>query len=134
MEKIIKIRENPTIMKIQNPLHRGFTENSAPLLCELFIEEYERENKDLSSLTYIGLLDGKSAFDLVVHANMIHRLYQIGFSKQSIVLINNFYTNASSCIKWKNQISKSMISIEQRVRQGGALTADLYKVYVNPLM
>jgi hypothetical protein len=41
MEKIIKIRENPTIMKIQNPLQRGFTENSAPLLCELFIEEYD---------------------------------------------------------------------------------------------
>jgi hypothetical protein len=55
MEEIIKIRENPTIMKIQNPLQRGFTENSAPLLCELFIEEYERENKDLSSPTYIGL-------------------------------------------------------------------------------
>ena len=134
MEKIIKIRENPTIMKIQNPLQRGFTENSAPLLCELFIEEYERENKDLNSPTYIGLLDGKSAFDVVVHANMIRRLFQIGFSKQSITLINNLYTNASSCIKWKNQISKSMISIEQGVRQGGALSADLYKVYVNPLL
>jgi hypothetical protein len=134
MEKIIKIRENPTIMKIQNPLQRGFTENSAPLLCELFIEEYERENKDLNSPTYIGLLDGKSAIDVVVHANMIRRLFQIGFSKQSITLINNLYTNASSCIKWKNQISKSMISIEQGVRQGGALSADLYKVYVNPLL
>jgi hypothetical protein len=55
MEKIIKIRENQKIMEIQNPLQRGFTENSAPLLCELFIEEYERENKDLSSPTYIGL-------------------------------------------------------------------------------
>jgi hypothetical protein len=94
------------------------TENSAPLLCELFIEEYERENKDLNSPTYIGLLDGKSAIDVVVHANMIRRLFQIGFSKQSITLINNLYTNASSCIKWKNQISKSMISIEQGVRQG----------------
>ena len=27
-----------------------------------------------------------------------------------------------------------MISIEQGVRQGGALSADLYKVYVNPLL
>jgi hypothetical protein len=64
---------------------------------------------------------------------MIH-LFQIGFSKQSITLISDLYTNVSSCIKWKNQISKSMISIEQRVRQGGAPSADLYKVYVNPLM
>jgi hypothetical protein len=37
-----------------------------------------------------GLLDGKSAFDVVVHANMIRRLFQIGFSKQSITLINKF--------------------------------------------
>ena len=116
MEKIIKIRENPTIMKIQNPLQRGFTENSAPLLCE-FIEEYERENKDLNSPTYIGLLDGKSAFDVVVHANMIRRLFQIGFSKQSITLINNLYTNASSCIKWKDQISKSMIRTRSETRR-----------------
>jgi hypothetical protein len=85
-------------MKIQNPLQRGFTENSAPLLCEIFIEEYERENKDVNSSTYIGLLDGKSTFDVVVHANMIRRLFQIGFSKQSITLSNNLYTNASSYI------------------------------------
>jgi hypothetical protein len=30
--------------------------------------------------------------------------------------------------------AESMISIEQRMRQGGALSADLYKVYVNPLL
>jgi hypothetical protein len=54
-----KIRENPTIMKIQNPLQRGFTENSAPLLCEVFIEEYERENKDLNILI-IDLIFGFS--------------------------------------------------------------------------
>jgi hypothetical protein len=27
-------------------LQKGFTENSTPLLCELFIEEFERESKD----------------------------------------------------------------------------------------
>ena len=119
---------------MQNPLQRRFTENSTPLLCKLFIEEYERENKDLNSPTCIGLLDGTSAFDVVVNANMIRRLFPIGFSKQSITLINNLYTNASSCIKWKNQISKSMISIEQGVRQGGALRSDLNKVYANPML
>ena len=90
-------------MEMQNALQRGFTENFTPLLCKLFIEEYERENKDLNSSTHIGLLDGKSAFDVVVHAYMIRRLFEIGFSKQSITLINNLYTNASSCIKYQNQ-------------------------------
>jgi hypothetical protein len=51
----------------QNPLQKGFTENSSPLLCELLVEEFERENKDLKRPTYIAMLDAKSAFDVVVH-------------------------------------------------------------------
>ncbi|CAC5419306.1 unnamed protein product [Mytilus coruscus] len=58
IEKIIKLRENPIILEKQNPLQRGFTENTTPLLCELIIEEFERESKDLKLPTYIALLDG----------------------------------------------------------------------------
>jgi hypothetical protein len=35
IEKILKIRENGKILLNQNPLQKGFTENSSPLLCEL---------------------------------------------------------------------------------------------------
>ena len=41
------MRENGKILLNQNPLQKGFTENSSPLLCELLVEEFERENKDL---------------------------------------------------------------------------------------
>ncbi|VDI19068.1 Hypothetical predicted protein [Mytilus galloprovincialis] len=133
IEKIIKIRENPVILKNQNPLQRGFTENTTPLLCELMIEEFERESKDLKFPTYIALLDGKSAFDVVVHSNLIRRLYQAGISDQSIILIDSLYKNATSCVKWRNNTSQ-MFEIEQSVRQDGAISADLYKLYVNPLL
>ncbi|VDI31606.1 Hypothetical predicted protein [Mytilus galloprovincialis] len=133
IEKIIKIRENPVILKNQNPLQRGFTENTTPLLCELMIEEFERESKDLKLPTYIALLDGKSAFDVVVHSNLIRRLYQAGISDQSIILIDSLYKNATSCVKWRNNTSQ-IFEIEQGVRQGGAISADLYKLYVNPLL
>ena len=46
IEKIIKERKKSKILLSQNPLQKGFTENSTPLLCELFIEELERESKD----------------------------------------------------------------------------------------
>jgi len=75
IEKILKIRENGKILLNQNPLQRGFTENSSPLLCELLVEEFERENKDLKRPTYIAMLDAKSAFDVVVHANLIRTLH-----------------------------------------------------------
>ena len=77
------------------------------------------------------MLDGKSAFDVVIHANLIRRLFQIGISKQSILLLQNLYQNAKSYIKWNGQISEEFFIIEQGVRQVGALSADLYK---NPLL
>jgi hypothetical protein len=40
------------------------------------------------------MLDGKSAFDVVIHANLIRRIFQIGISKQSILLLQNLYQNA----------------------------------------
>ena len=80
------------------------------------------------------MLDGKSAFDVVIHANLIRRLFQIGISKQSILLLQNLYQNAKSYIKWNGQISEEFFIIEQGVRQGGALSADLHKVYINPLL
>jgi hypothetical protein len=64
------------------------------------------------------MLDGKSAFDVVIHANLIRRLFQIGISKQSILLLPNLYQNAKSCIKWNSQISEEFFIIEQGVRQG----------------
>ncbi|CAG2213827.1 unnamed protein product [Mytilus edulis] len=95
--------------------------------------EFERESKDLKLPTYIALLDGKSAFDVVVHSNLIRRLYQTGIYDQSIILIDSLYKNATSCIKWRNKTS-AVFEIEQGVRQGGAISADLYKLYVNPLL
>ena len=54
IEKIIKSREKPKILEVQNPLQKGFTKDTSPLLCELLIEEFERENKDLKPPTYIA--------------------------------------------------------------------------------
>jgi hypothetical protein len=38
----------------------------------------------------------RSTFDVVIHANLIRRLFQIGISKQSILLLQNVYQNAKS--------------------------------------
>ena len=81
-----------------------------PLLCDFFIEEFGRENKDLNLPTYIDCLDGKYVFD-VVHANLIRRLFQIGISKQSILMIKSLYQNAVSCIKWNNHMSNTIFKI-----------------------
>ena len=54
--------------------------------------------------------------------------------KKNILMINSLYQNAASCIKWNNKMSNTMFKIEQKCRQGDSLSADLYKVYINPLL
>jgi hypothetical protein len=94
VETIIKFRITPTILSVQNPLQRGFTEHSTPLISSLMLEEVERENKENKQPTIIGMLDSKSAFDVVRHANLIRRLYHYGVFKQYILMIDNLYRNA----------------------------------------
>ncbi|CAG2191562.1 unnamed protein product [Mytilus edulis] len=91
-EHIIKICTDEREHNKQNPLQRGFTENSAPLIATLMIDEFERENKDLKKTTILGMLDAKSAFDVVRHSNMIRKLYHLGLSEQSVLLIDSLYT------------------------------------------
>ena len=55
IETILKFRIHENILSVQNPLLRGFTENSTPLMASLILEEIERENKDRKTPT-INLL------------------------------------------------------------------------------
>jgi hypothetical protein len=52
LEKILKIRENAKIFLNQNPLQKGFTKNSSPLLCELLVEEWILIQKDFGIFPY----------------------------------------------------------------------------------
>ena len=113
IEKIIKEREKSKILLSQNLLQKGFTENSTLLLRKLFIEEFEKKKHRFK----ITSLQSNAAFDVVIHANLIRRLFQIGISKQSILLLQNFYQNAKSYIKWNGQISEEFFIIEQGVSQ-----------------
>ena len=133
IETVLKLRVNHRIIEIKKTLQRGFTENTAPLISSLILEEYERENTDLKKPTIFGMLDAKSAFDVVRHKNLIRKLNYMGLSEQNILMIDQLYKNATRKVKWKGQLS-DVFWIEQGVRQGGTLSADLYKVYVHQLL
>jgi hypothetical protein len=100
VETIIKFRINPTILSVQNPLQRGFTEHSTPLISSLMLEEVGREKKDNKEPTI-------TAFDVVRHANLIRRLYH-GISKQCILMIDNLYRNATTKIKMERRILRGI--------------------------
>ena len=130
LEAVIKARIKPTLLKSQNWYQRGFTENSSPMNCALMVEEFFRNNKDLNKPTYMAFMDAKAAFDVVVHPNLMRKLYKAGIGPTEWLVINSLHDNSVTSVKWKDEMSETYIN-EQGVRQGSVLSADLYKVYNN---
>jgi len=133
IDTILKQRILPLIEHSQSPLQRGFTAGISPLNASLLVEECYRNCKDEKKPLSIVLLDAKSAFDVVNHKNMMRRLYHIGVTDNHWQLINSLHTNATTSVKWASNISETF-SVSQGIRQGGIMSADLYKIYIDPLL
>jgi hypothetical protein len=58
----------------------------------------EKYTVDSKLPVYIAMLNGNSAFDVVIHPNLIRRLFQFGISKQSILLLQNVYQNGNTSV------------------------------------
>lgn len=133
LESVLRQRIKPIIAAQQNNLQRGFTENSSPMNCSLILEEFISDRKDTKSQTYVAFLDAKSAFDVVSHSSLMRKLFHWGIQGQNWSLIDSLHRNAKSFVKWGVGRSESF-EIRQGVRQGGILSTDLYKIYVNRLL
>ena len=97
------------------------------------VEEAYRTFADEKNNGYLVLLDAKAAFDKVVQSHLFRRIYQAGIQNKTWSLISNLHQEAKSCIKWKSSNSE-MFDVKMGVRRGGFLSADLYKLYINPLL
>ena len=122
---------NKILFATQNPMQRAFTKNSSPMNCALILEEYIRENKDQKKDSFIAFLDAKAAFDVLNHASLMRRRFHIVFEGVTWSLIHSIHREAQTVIRWCGQMSKPFL-IVQGVCQGGVLSTNLYKVYVDP--
>ena len=133
LEYIARINFRPVLLKNQSPLQRGFTPNTSPLNAAVIFEEVYRQYSDKNSPFYIALLDAKSAFDVVIINMLMRKLFLLDIDPTTWSLIDDLHLNTSCNIKWKNQLSKEF-KVHQGVKQGGLLSADLYKLYIEDLL
>jgi hypothetical protein len=74
----------------------------------------------------IVFLDAKAAFDKVIHSHLFRRMYHAGIQDKTWTIIKSLHHNAESCIK--------CFTVSMGNRQGGIISTDLYKLYINPLL
>ena len=133
VESVLKKEIQPLINDHQSEIQRGFTASVSPLNAALILEEVTRECKDQGDPVYLIFLDAKSAFDVVDNTRLMRRLYHTGVDNTHWSLADDMYQNASSIVKWAGEHSDSF-KVNQGVRLGGILSADLYKIHINPAL
>ena len=133
LEHIARNNFRTILTKQQSPLQRGFTTNTSPLNTAIVIEEVYREYSDRKAPFYLALLDAKSAFDVVDIDILMRKLFLLGVQPSTWKIIDELHQNTKTCVKWKQQTSETFSS-HQGVKQGGLLSAELYKLYIEDLL
>lgn len=130
---IIKERTNDRVLETQNKKQRVFTSGSSALKSALPIEESYRESTDNNITLYLVLLDAKSAFDTVIHSHMLRRVFLAGIDDVHWGLIKDLHEHAKSVVKWEGHNSQPF-QVNQGIRQGGIISTNKYKLYINQLL
>jgi len=133
VETLLRNRIQTEILSMQNPSQRGFTRGSSPLNAAYILEEYYRDCLDRKFPGHVILVDARAAFDVVSHEHLMRRLFYAGIEDGHWRLIRSLHEDISSVVKMQNIVSEHF-NISQGVRQGGILSTDLYKLYINPLL
>ncbi len=63
----------------------------------------------------------------------MRKLFHIGVEGSIWTSIHSLHKDAQTVIRWEGELSEKF-NIQQGVRQGGLISTDLYKVYINPLL
>jgi hypothetical protein len=97
------------------------------------VEEAYRILTDEKQNWHLVFLDGKAAFDKVMHSHLFRRMYHAGIQDKTWTIIKSLHHNAESCIKWAGSTC-DCFKVGMGGRQGGILSIDLYKLCINPLV
>lgn len=133
LENILKERYNSHLLKSQSSLQFGFTKGVSPGIASILITEASVEAQDLKKPLYVCTLDARKAFDTVSHESLLRKIYLSNLDKSLISLIDCMYQNMFSKVNWKGKLGESF-SVLQGTRQGGIISPDLYKIYINDLL
>ena len=130
LEAVNLLLYEPTINCDQNDLQFGFTRNLSPFMASLIITEALAEAHDTMTELYACSLDARKAFDVVYHPLLKLKLFKTGIPPNAWGVIDQLYSDCTEQIRWSNKYSR-LYKIEQGVKQGGLMSAPLYKMYSN---
>ncbi|CAC5425615.1 unnamed protein product [Mytilus coruscus] len=114
-------------------LQFGFTKGLNPLISSFIISESKYDKTRKNSEFYMGLLDVKSAFDVVQNDIILDKLLDSKIHSFLWLVIKDLYSNLTTNVQWQGDLSEKF-PVHQGVRQGVILSTHLYNIFVQDLL
>ena len=111
----------------------GFSTARSPEMASVIVSEGIANAVHHKEELYIVLLDVSKAFDVVNHLVLADTLNHLVNDPQFAQAVYTAYSDISSYVKWEYIIG-TPFPLKQGVRQGGTLSAPLYKLYIHPFL
>ena len=136
---IEKVYENASLIATEqtcptplSDMQFGFSTARSPEMASVIVSEAIADAVHHKEQLYIVFLDASKAFDVVNHV-LADTLNHLVKDPQFAQAVNTAYSDISSYVKWED-IRGTSFPVKQGVRQGGTLSAPLYKLYIHPLL
>lgn len=129
-EKLILIeisRDHP-----DHPKQFGFKMKSSCSHANFILSEIVRLNKARKKTTFVISIDASKAFDRVCREKLWISLFEIGVKPKLIIALRNYYANFYIIVNNERDYGAPFIT-SYGVKQGGCISPELYKKYVEPL-
>ena len=110
-------------------LQKGGGFDKALLVFKTVVEYFNKHG----STVYVSALDLTKAYDKLNQCVLILKLYDIGISRDIVMIVLFWFKNLNAAVVWGN-VKSSVFSIKSGVRQGGVCSCLLFNLYVNELI
>ncbi len=116
----------------QHSLQYGFTKGRSPNMAALGLTESHAEAEDLGLSTLVSTIDAQKAFDVVSQEVLLHKLHN-KLPADIWMLIKSLHSDCKESVRWQGENSREY-TVKQGIRQGGILSTELYKQYIDGLL
>lgn len=132
-EKIISIRLNHVIHKLgvfENQF--GFLKQHSTTHALAKIQDKINHGLNGGMITSIVAVDLRSAFDVVWHDGLIHKMIKLGFDPGITKIIQNFLKNRQFSVRLNGHTSKKF-DMDEGMPQGSVISPQLFNIYIHDI-
>ena len=98
-------------------------------LLTMILEDAQVTKQDI----YMLMIDFTEAFDTIDHDKLLQTMYDLGFPTDSLEVVKNLYSNASTSVRTPTGLTPPM-PFDRGTIQGDSLSPFLFILYLEPLM